>query len=302
MSEFDLISRYFSGFDRDALVGVGDDAAVVKPGPDKRLVVATDTLIEGVHFPADTPADSVGFRALAVNLSDLAAMGATPRWFTLALTLPEENTIWLEGFSQALIRLADRFGIGLIGGDTTRGQLSITITAIGEADQVLTRSGAKPGDKLWIGGYPGEAAGGLTCWARRHESSAEIQRLVERFLYPEPQVSLGYDLNRRANAAIDVSDGLVADLAHLCSASQCGAEVDLDHLPLSDALLSVVGGEGAQSLALSGGDDYLLLFTARPSESFESCFVIGKMTEAPEIELRQGGDVVTWDKGGYRHF
>ncbi|MEL7310463.1 MAG: thiamine-phosphate kinase [Pseudomonadota bacterium] len=302
MSEFDLIARYFSGFDRDAEIGVGDDAAVVAIPDNKRVVVATDTTIEGVHFPKDTPPDAVGFRALAVNLSDLAAMGATPQWFTLALTIPNEDAAWLRAFSDSLLGLANRFGVGLIGGDTTRGPLSITITVFGVADEVIVRSGASPGDTVWLGGRPGDAAAGLACWARRNESDDDIRYLVDRFLFPEPQIALGQALVGRASAAIDISDGLVADLGHICHASGCGAKIQLDQLPLSDALQGVVGEVGARSLALSGGDDYVLLFTAAPTLAFESCFAIGEMTTRAGVALFDRDTPYELEHKGYAHF
>ncbi|MEM6820092.1 MAG: thiamine-phosphate kinase [Pseudomonadota bacterium] len=301
MSEFDLIQQHFAGHHNGARLGVGDDAALFDIGG-TTLAVATDTLVVDVHFPESAPAESTGHRALAVNLSDLASMGATPRWMTLALTLPEYNAEWVAAFSSGLLSLAERYGVGLIGGDTTRGPLTISVTVFGEVDHALQRSGARVGDQIWVGGLPGDAAGGLACWPRRGAADAHVDALISAFLYPQPQVELGQSLTSRANAAIDVSDGLVADLGHICRASSCGAVIHTERLPLSDPLVSTVGRERAEQLALAGGDDYVLLFTAPAEFQFSDCSVIGDIVAGDGVEVRRNGSVINLDSRGYEHF
>jgi thiamine-monophosphate kinase len=267
-SEFELIGKYFArlGAERgDVRIGVGDDGAVVLPPSSRELVVVTDSLVEGVHFPAGSPAASVGHRAFAVNLSDVAAMGAEPAWGLLALTLPKADGQWLEHFSRAAGDLCRKHGVALIGGDTTRGALSITVTLIGMVPigMALERKGAQPGDAVFVSGSPGDSAAGLALeQGRLHVAdplSAKILR--DRFLFPTPRCELGVALRGLASACIDVSDGLGGDLEKLCAASGCGVEIDAAALPVSDALLTAVGREAAREYSLTGGEDYELLFT-----------------------------------------
>ena len=266
--EFELIERFFThrGAVRDDVrLGVGDDAALVTPRAGTECVLALDSLVENAHFPAGMDARFVGHRALAVNLSDLAAMGAEPAWALLGLTLPAVDEHWLAGFSAGLDTLARRFNVALIGGDTTRGPLTVTIALAGSvpAGAALLRSGARPGDDLWISGTPGDAAAGLAILQGRLPAQGRARdALLHRFQLPEPRVALGVALRGIATACIDVSDGLAGDLAKLCAASGVGADVESRELPLSAGLCSIVGPEARLRFALGGGDDYELLFTA----------------------------------------
>lgn len=266
MHEFDLIQHYFTWtpFPEEVSVSVGDDAAIVQVAPDEELIISVDTLVNGVHFPLDTPAHAIGYKALAVNLSDLAAMGAKPRWFTLALTLPKLDQDWLEDFTCGLKELAYAAGIFLIGGDTTRGPLSITIQVMGTApkQQALLRSGAQAGDLIFVSGYLGDAAAGLAVIQERLSLPiTDANYCVQCLNYPRPRFALGAWLRGRAHSCMDVSDGLVADLKHLLARSQVGAKIYHQQIPLSPALQKLNLSD-ALNFALTGGDDYELLFTA----------------------------------------
>lgn len=262
--EFDLIARYFTRPTSRARLGVGDDCALLAVSPDCELAVSTDTLVSGTHFFADADPAKLGHKALAVNLSDLAAMGAVPRYATLALTLPAIDHGWLAAFARGFFVLADEFGVELVGGDTTRGPLSMTLTVFGEigSGRALRRDGAQDGDDVWISGTLGAAA-----LALKHMQSAlalkpeVIARAAPRLHLPTPRVALGQALVGIATAAIDVSDGLVADLGHLCRRSSLSAALDWSGVPLSPVLLSVPPALRIEC-ALSGGDDYELCFTA----------------------------------------
>ena len=254
-SEFELIRKYFDRPARSAVLGVGDDAALLRPGAGAELAVSTDLLLEGRHFRAGADARKLGHKALAVNLSDMAAMGAAPRWVTLALALPSADEAWLEAFARGFFALAERFGIELIGGDTTRGPLTICVTILGEVPTGLSlvRAGALPGDDIWVSGELGGAALGLA----QPGNTAAAQRLDE----PEPRVELGERLRGIASAAIDVSDGFAQDLGHILERSGVGAVVEYERLP------KFPGAQRAQVLA--GGDDYELVFTARQDKRAE---------------------------------
>lgn len=313
MDEFQLIERYFrrpAPGSAGVEVGVGDDGAIVRLPPGRELVVVVDTLVAGVHFPPDMAPADVGYRALAVNLSDVAAMGAEPAWMTLALTLPAPDADWLEGFAAGLWGLAERHGVALIGGDTTRGPLTVSVEVLGHlpAGTRLLRGGARPGDRVFVSGTLGDAAAGL---GLPSPASDAERRLRSRFLRPEPRLALGRALAGRASAAIaaiDVSDGLLADLAHICEASGAGAVIDEERLPLSAALLEVAGRERAVELALTGGDDYELCFTLAPEVDADDLSAdvgvtaIGVMTPEPGVRLRRQGRDVPLPAGGYRHF
>ena len=270
--EFELIERHFTqrGAARhDLLLGVGDDAALVSPPPGSELVLALDTIVVESHFPAGLDARFVGHRVLAVNLSDLAAMGAEPAWALLGLTLPSVDEHWLTGFSAGLDALARRSGVALVGGDTTRGPLTASIALAGfvPSGQALRRSGASPGDDLWVSGTPGDAAAGLAILQGRLPGQGRARdALLHRFQLPEARVALGLALRGIATACIDVSDGLAGDLAKLCAASGVGADIVSRELPLSAGLCSVAAPQARFAFALAGGDDYELLFTAPPSE------------------------------------
>ncbi len=313
--EFDIIERYFSrdSVDPDVLVGVGDDAAVVAGSG--TLAVAVDTLVEGVHFPVGLAAESVGYRALAVNLSDMAAMGAQPRWCTLALTLADPEAAWLEGFADGFYRLAERYGVALIGGDLTRGPLTVSVQVIGKLETTawLERSGGHVGDDVYVTGTLGDSAAGLALIKERvAEDVAAHAALRDRFLWPEPRVAAGRALAGLASAAIDVSDGLLADLGHICNASGCGAFVDTEHLPLSAELLSAFPPNVAEAYALSGGDDYELCFTAAPAQaqSIEAVLEavgcparkIGQLVSGTAVECRRDGESFEAPSAGFRHF
>lgn len=268
LDEFALIDRYFgqAAIAQDGegvLLGIGDDAAILRPPPGEDLVVSIDTLLDGVHFPRDFPAQAIGHRALAVNLSDLAAMGARPLWFTLALSLPSIDEDWLAGFAAGLSAIASRYGIALVGGDTTRGPLAITVQVHGaiEPGAALRRDGAREGDDVWVSGEPGVAALGLARWLDGERRSPAVPL---RFTAPEPRIGLGRALRGVASAAIDVSDGLLADAGHIGERSACLLELDADALPRGSALRELGDPARALALCLAGGDDYELCFTAGP--------------------------------------
>jgi thiamine-monophosphate kinase len=261
MNEFSLIRHYFATQTTqrsDVTLGIGDDGAIIDIPSGYQLVITTDTLVAGVHFPVNTQPTDIGHKALAVNLSDLAAMGATPAWVTLALTMPSADRLWIGHFCTGLFRLADAHQVALIGGDLTRGPLSITIQAMGliPTNQALKRSGAKPGDLIYVTGTLGDAG-----YALNHLNKSIDVSLIERLNKPAPRVEIGKKLRRIATAAIDISDGLCADLSHILAASQVGARVNVDLLPLSKELLKATDRASALSLALGAGDDYELCFT-----------------------------------------
>lgn len=269
-SEFGIIETYFKHLtaQKDVLLGIGDDAALVDFSGDAstHLVVATDTLVSGVHFPEQASADLIAQRALCVNLSDMAAMGAEPHWFTLALTLPKENAHddWLFKFSQGLCSVADRYNCALIGGDTTAGPLTITLTLLGEvsAHRALTRGGARPGDSIYVTGMLGDGGAGLEMIRNSDmvKDSSERARLVKRFYSPEPRIAEGLTIAAVASACIDVSDGLVADLTHICVQSGVSARIHSDKLPIHNRIKTDYSSQ-CLNWALFAGDDYQLIFT-----------------------------------------
>lgn len=323
IGEFELIARYFReprpalAVPRDDVVlGIGDDAAVLAMRQGQELVAALDTMVEGRHFPVGAPADSIGHRALAVNLSDLAAMGATPAWFLLGLTLPRADESFLESFARGMFTLAREHGIALVGGDTTGGPLAMSVQVLGTvpAGQALRRSGAAPGDLLYVSGTPGDAAAGLELLQARGAApgSKDENHLLQRFLFPQPRVELGLCLRGVASACIDVSDGLAADAGRLADASGCAVIIDLASLPLSGALRGRHGEAGAVSRALRGGDDYELCFTVPPRRSAEfearmtnvKCRVtcIGNIAAGSGVCIVRDGLPVDMDTRGYDHF
>jgi len=261
MHEFELIDRYFRRHGGSGVrLGIGDDGAVLELPQGRRLVAVVDTLVTGVHFPADISAVDIGYRAVAVNLSDIAAMGADPAWMTLALTLPAADANWLDGFAEGLFLAANEHDVALVGGDTTAGsELVVTVQLLGHvADNAwLARSGCKPGDRVYVSGTPGDAAAGLT--SLQHGDPADD--LAQRFLRPEARVQLGRAVAGLASAAIDVSDGLCADLGRLLLASGCGASIEQQQLPLSPALLDHCGKQAAIEFALTGGGGHQLLMS-----------------------------------------
>ncbi|MCC6203215.1 MAG: thiamine-phosphate kinase [Gammaproteobacteria bacterium] len=263
MDEFALIDRYFrrqTVTREDVALGIGDDAAIVVPRSGEQLVAAVDTLVAGRHFPDWFSAAEIGYRALAVNLSDLAAMGAEPRWALLALTLPEVAAAWLDDFSTGFLDLARKHRVALIGGDTTQGPLTISVTLLGVCERALTRAGAMVGDAIFVTGTLGDAALALALDADDDGESAG--RLRAHFSRPEPRVAAGLALHDFAHAAIDVSDGLLGDLGHILRASKVGARIDGRCLPTSAAARALFTPERILTAAATGGDDYELLFTA----------------------------------------
>ncbi len=316
MSEFNLIKRYFTWNSRSANIvkGVGDDAAVLDISSDKSLVTSVDTSIAGVHFPLGTPAFDVGRKSLAVNLSDIAAMGATPKWFTLALTLPSidkpENIEWLEGFSQGLKQQAEQSGCDLIGGDTTQGNLSITIQIMGVVDKgtALLRSGASVGDLIYVTGTLGDAAVGLATIINglKMESLADVDYCQKRLNTPTARILEGQFIKQFATSCIDISDGFLQDLGHILKASQVGACINTQKIPFSNALSSMSKSVAIQA-ALSGGDDYELLFTVPKSSNAEFLKIASFKTSCVG-EINTSLNTITDEKGdllnaaGYNHF
>jgi thiamine-monophosphate kinase len=297
----------------DVVLGIGDDAALLNVPNDHYLVVSTDTLNSGVHFPEETAAEDIGYKALAVNLSDLAAMGATPAWASLAISLPLTDVDWLEKFLDGFFELADEHDVQLIGGDTTQGPLSITITAHGfvPKDQALRRDAAKPGDEIWVTGSIGDAAGGLAQWKAQGLQSAKLRHRLDR---PTPRVNVGIALRGIANAAIDISDGLVADLSHILHASKVGAEIEVCRVPMSKPLLDHFPDDQARyRLQLAGGDDYELCFTAPAHQSLAieqalaECdvvgTVVGHVVSGTELKcFDENGELFELQQKGFEHF
>lgn len=305
MHEFDIIKRFFSHqpiHRDDVVLGIGDDCAIVKIPPHRDMVITTDTLVAGVHFPHETAAFDIGYKSLAVNLSDLAAMGATPAWFTLALTLPDANETWLNNFSEGLFKLATLHNVALIGGDLTKGPLSITIQAQGftPSNEALRRDSAQVNDLIYVTHTLGDAACALDL-LRKH--CIVPNELLTRLNRPEPRIAMGEQLRHVANAAIDVSDGLAADLQHILEQSHVGAILYVDQIPLSDSLRNIISYEEAIAFALNGGDDYELLFTTPTELNMENITCIGKITKTPELDLRYT-DGTKYEKKieGYQHF
>lgn len=267
-SEFDLIRRHFTHAVTHTDLGVGDDAALLHPRPGMQLAVSTDMLVSGTHFFPDTDPCDLGWKALAVNVSDLAAMGAEPRWALLALSLPLANDEWIAAFARGFMACAQRFGVDLIGGDTTRGPLNIAVTIFGEvpAGKAITRAGARAGDDLWVSGQPGRAALGLSSLRGQIELSPEGRIACLAALHrPQPRVALGLALREVASAMLDVSDGLLGDLAHLLERSGVGAVIESEALPVAPLVACGASTESARAALLDGGDDYELVFAAPAS-------------------------------------
>jgi len=307
VDEFALIDRYFVRPSAlpELVTGIGDDGAVIRPRAGKELVAVIDTMVAGTHFPVDMDAADIGYRIVAVNLSDIAAMAAEPRWMTLALTLVEAEPDWLEAFAAGLFEAADEFGVHLIGGDTTRGeQLVVSVQMAGDVDpgKALLRSGARIGDTIFVTGRLGDAAAGL----RLLQAGTRDGYLVRRFTRPSARVGIGRALGGVANAAIDLSDGLVADVGKILQASGVGGELDVERLPLSQALVEQAGRDRAQADAMAGGDDYELCFTLPedrlPRGLAADVTAIGHVTAGDRLVCRRDGVVVPFDDSGYRHF
>ncbi|SDV11757.1 thiamine-phosphate kinase [Pseudomonas mucidolens] len=317
MGEFELIRKYFAaapcaqGGEGIAL-GIGDDCALLALPAGEQLAVSTDTLVAGVHFADPCDPFLLGQRSLAVAVSDLAAMGANPLAFTLALTTPTVSADWLQRYAQGLNAMAQRCGIGLVGGDTTRGPLSLTVTVFGRVPSglALTRGGAQPGDLLCVGGDLGNAAGALPLVLNQRTAPPAIaEPLLAHYWSPQPQLALGLALRGKATSAMDISDGLLADCGHIAKASALRLVIEQQRLPLSLELLAFLGEEESRSAALSGGDDYVLLFTLPPTElaplldSGWPVKVVGRVEQGQGVALVDSvGLDITPVMRGYQHF
>ncbi len=318
--EFALIDKYFARPTPSAVLGPGDDCALLQPSPGKQLAVTTDMLVAGTHFLPGTDPRNLGWKALAVNLSDLAAMGAQPRWVTLAGAMPAVDEAWIAKFAEGFFACAAEYGVDVVGGDTTRGPLNLCITALGEVEpgQALRRDGAKPGDQIWVSGRPGLASLGLAHLQGKIKLPEPWPRLcVGALEKPRPRIALGLALNGIASAAIDVSDGLLADLGHIAERSGCAAAVklvQLPHLPKGDSYDAVLR-KLALECQLAGGDDYELCFTAPGPQSLAigriaaelelPLWCIGEMTAGPAGEVTvfdPDGKPVEFEQKGFDHF
>jgi len=316
-SEFSLIDRYFARPTPSAVLGPGDDCALLAPAPGMQLAVTTDMLVEGTHFLPGTDPEALGWKTLAVNISDLAAMGAQPRWVFLAGSLPEADEAWLAAFARGFFACAEAFGAELVGGDTTRGPRNLCVTALGEVapGQALTRSGAQAGDDLWVSGRPGLAALGLAALQGRLALPAALRETcIDALQRPQPRVALGLALVGLAHAAIDVSDGLLADLGHILERSALAAEVELAGLP---TLPAGVDPPLARRAQLAGGDDYELVFAAPPAARAALTTLAARLglplsrcgrllpladASSPLTVVDPAGRPVVIDSRGYDHF
>ncbi len=318
MSEFDLIRRHFTRPTPNTILSVGDDAALLQVNAGMELAVSTDMLVGGTHFYLDTDPRQLGHKTLAVNLSDMAAMGAQPRWATLSLSLPQAHDDWLKAFSEGFFALADEHGVELIGGDTTRGPLNLCVTIMGEVPQgkALRRTGAQVGDDIWVSGILGEAALGLAELQERVAlPEGARQSCLAALQKPQPRVALGLALRGLAHSSIDISDGLLADLKHILDSSNMAAEVRYDRLPKSAYFESSDEGMDMleQDCVLSGGEDYELCFTAPLAHREEIAALvdqlhlplarIGKIVSGQGCKLRAAnGSVIQLAREGYDHF
>lgn len=317
LTEFEIIQDFFNkqaGEHADVVLGIGDDAAILDIPGNTQLLISTDTLVAGVHFPGHIAPADLGYRALAVNLSDMAAMGATPRWSTLAITLPEANAEWLTGFSEGFFSLANEHHVILIGGDITRGPLTITVQIHGlvKQGQAVRRHGARAGDKVFVTGELGAAGLALASMEQRLVLPASaLEQVMQRYLHPVPRVTAGQALAGLATSMIDVSDGLLADLGHIVRASGCGAVLHATQIPLPDATLDL-DWHTAVEYALVSGDDYELCFTVSPgdTEAMQErlapvCPVtcIGEIVESGDVLcLDADGNAMEMGQSGYLHF
>lgn len=320
MKEFELINSYFADRGpkrKDVILGVGDDAALTKVPEDNLLVVATDTMVEGVHFFKDAPAKSIGHKCLAVNLSDFAAMGAEPAWASVAITLPDSDETWVKEFTDGLFEIAEYYNVQIIGGDTTQGPLTITVSIKGfiREEKALLRSGARTGDWIYVTGQLGDAALTVANKLGQIEIDPNFAALSEqKFNYPTARIAAGQVLRHAATSAIDISDGLIQDLAHITRASGVAAEIWIDKLPISPSVKGMLPEDKAIELALIGGEDYELLFTV-PEEKkayleqnatamgVEFCRIgqiKGNSTET--VLLKDGEPYAMPTRQGFQHF
>lgn len=314
LGEFELIRRFFIRPPRrcDTELGVGDDCALLRPQPGQQLAVTVDTLVEGVHFLAGTDPEALGHKALAVNLSDLAAMGASPAWVTLALSLPHPEESWLAAFAKGFLGMAERYGVDLVGGDTTRGPLSITVQAMGwvAEGKALRRSGAKAGDRVYVTGELG--LGGLGLKILLAQTDIQSPAALVKLHRPEPRIHAGLALTGLVSACIDVSDGLAADLGHILEASGVGARLEWSAMPIPQAVRRYGEATGDWLLPLVAGDDYELCFTVSPEQETElqrrsaqfgcACVRIGSVEARPGLRLDKEGHILDLSTAGYQHF
>ena len=316
MDEFEIIRRYFEreSSGKDIRVGIGDDGAVLIPTQDRDLISVVDTLVSGIHFPESLAPADIGYRAVAVNLSDVAAMGARPRWMTLALTLADSTPAWLDGFARGLFEAADENELALVGGDTTRGSetvISVQIIADVEPGKAMTRSAAKEGDTIYVTGTVGDAAAGLSILQSGSPASDDVDYLIARFARPAARIEVGAAISQFAHAAIDLSDGLFADLEKLLVASGVAGSFELADIPLSAHLTSLMQEDDALRFALGGGDDYELCFTAKAGadeigeiskRSGVAITPVGQVRAGSGLQCTRNGDEYHYQDAGYRHF
>ncbi len=316
-AEFDLIRRYFTRPTPSAALGVGDDAALLGVAAGMQLVVSCDMLVEGTHFLPDADPWSLGWKTVAVSVSDLAAMAARPRWATLAVSLPQADEAWIGPFAEGLLACCDAFGVELVGGDTTRGPLNLCATLFGEvpAGRAVTRAGARAGDDLWVSGQPGRAVLALGHLLNGDPlPSAARADCLAALHAPQPRLALGLALRGVASAMLDVSDGLLGDLGHILQRSGVGARIEAQALPVAVLLSAGIELRAAEHAVLGGGDDYELLFCAAPERRDEVLAAaetggvevhrIGSMlAEAGRLEVRgEDGRIVALPATGYQHF
>jgi len=320
-SEFQLIKRFFAQQNKqrdDVIIGIGDDCAILRPKSDELLAVSIDTSVAGVHFPNNTPAQSIGHKTLAVSLSDMAAMAAKPQWVTLAITLPNADETWVADYCQGFFDLANRYNVQLVGGDLTKGPLSITTQVHGSipAKEILTRSAAKPGDLIYVTGIIGAAGLGLRIKQQTidlpNNLKDQIPDLLHKLQYPEPRIDIGLALRGIATAAIDISDGLAADLCHILKASEVGAELNLENLPVVKDIEPIKDQFDPWQHALTAGDDYELCITMPPTQQNKINTIakktqtpitqIGVITGSKSLQCRHKGEPVAIGLKGFEHF
>lgn len=320
LTEFQIIRQFFQREQAESphagvVLGIGDDCALLQIPAGQQLAVSVDTLVADVHFPATADAEQIAERALRVNLSDLAAMGAEPLWFTLALTLPKVDEEWLRSFSRGLFRVASEFNIALVGGDTTAGPLSLTLQVMGSVAplRALRRDGASPGDYVLVTNYLGDGAAALAVIQNKVQLAVEHEDYLRwRFYQPQPRLAEAQLIAEFASAALDISDGLVADLGHICTASDVTAVIAVEDLPLSPALLALEDLDQARRWALSGGDDYELCFTVAPEHMPDIAMliaqgklhatVIGELMPGSGVHCELEGEPFELTQPGYQHF
>jgi len=317
--EFNLIKQYFTAPTRHTSLGIGDDAALISMGAGMQLAISSDMLVAGTHFFADAAPYDIGWKALAVNVSDMAAMGARAKWATLAIALPEINEAWLSEFSRGFFACADAFNVDLIGGDTTRGPLNISVTIMGEVPigGALRRDGAQANDDIWVSGQFGSAALGLAHLQNKIVLQNELAICLNALNTPTPRSALGLALRDIASSCIDISDGLLADLGHILKASSCGARIDLEKIPCLELLKNNLDNPQFQAAILAGGDDYELCFTA-PKYKYEDINALSKQLHLPitcigstrmasslntgDLQVDYKNNQITLLKQGFDHF